>query len=347
MAVMVAWLAMNSQCYILVTGGAGFIGSHMCKMLHQAGYNVVVFDNLRSGHKAAVKYGKLVIGDLADCTALRAVFNKYNVTAVFHFASFISVAESIADPGKYYHNNIANSLNLLQVMRQYKVNKLIFSSTAAVYGQPLSNPIAEDHPKNPLSPYGTSKLYIENILADFAKAYNFNYVALRYFNAAGADPEGELGENHQPETHLIPLMVQLSIRANNNELKIYGNDYDTHDGSCIRDYIHVHDLCAAHLLALQYLNNNGKAISLNLGNGAGYSVKEIAASFQELLQNKYPQYNFKINTVAAERRPGDPGMLVADATAAQKVLGWQCNYPDITTIIDHTFRWQCATMGAL
>ena len=318
---------------ILVVGGAGYIGSHINKMLCRQENKTVVFDNLIYGHKEAVVQGILEIGDLADRERLDEIFEKYEIEAVFHFAAYAYVGESVNDPAKYYNNNVANTLHLLDAMRKYGVKYLVFSSTCATYGVPESIPITEDMEQNPINPYGASKLMIERILKDYHHAYSLNFCCLRYFNAAGADPEGEIGESHNPETHLIPLI--LSAAAGNREsIKVFGNDYPTRDGSCIRDYIHVADLADAHIKAMDYLKNGGKSIYLNLGNCIGNSVLEVIEVAKEVTGRD-------ISVEIEERRLGDPPVLVGSAEKAKKILGWTPQYGDIKTILLHAWNWYC------
>jgi len=317
---------------ILVTGGAGYIGSHMVDMLLQNGYEVVVLDNLINGKKEAVLGGKLIIADLADQHILKQCFSDNSFDAIMHFASFIQVGESVNDPAKYYHNNLFNTLNLINIALKYNVKKFILSSTAAVYGEPQYIPIDVNHPTFPLNPYGNSKLMVEKILADYDKAYDFRSVSLRYFNAAGADPLARIGECHDPETHLIPLVLKVAL-GKISEIKIFGTDYPTKDGTCIRDYIHVVDLCSAHLLALKVLLGQGKSAVYNLGNGRGFSVLEVIKIAEKVTQNSIP-------VVKCARRAGDPASLVADSFLIKKELGWQPQYEDLETIIHHAWQWE-------
>lgn len=317
---------------ILVTGGAGYIGSHAVSMLMQNKYEVVVLDNLSGGKKDAVLNAELVVVDLANQDALDKCFSHHSFDAVMHFAAFIQVGESVANPAKYYHNNLQNTLNLLNSALKYNVKKLIFSSSAAVYGEPQYIPIDVNHPKKPLNPYGRSKLMVEKILEDYDKAYDFRSISLRYFNAAGADPLARIGENHNPETHLIPLVLQAASKKN-PDVKIFGTDYSTPDGTCIRDYIHVVDLCAAHLLALEALLKGGQSAVYNLGNGKGFSVLELIKTAEKVTQCRIP-------VVKCERRAGDPAVLVADSLLAQKELGWRPKFADLETIIKHAWQWE-------
>ncbi len=317
---------------VLVVGGAGYIGSHMVKMLVDTGHEVITFDNLSSGFRDAVLGGVFVQGDLADLAALDNVFKQYQPEAVMHFASYIQVGESVQQPDKYYLNNFTNTLNLLNAMVKHQVKHFIFSSTAAVFGEPEYVPIDEVHAKNPLNPYGRSKWMVEQVLADYERAYGLKSVCLRYFNAAGADPSGLLGERHEPETHLIPLVLQ-ALSGRRPHISVFGRDYDTPDGTCIRDYIHIVDLCSAHLLALQKLMEIGESMRFNLGNGEGFSVQQVIAAAERVTGQK-------IKIVEGPRREGDPARLVADATLAKKVLGWQPVYTDLETIIAHAWQWE-------
>jgi len=316
---------------ILVCGGAGYIGSHVNKQLHKEGYETIVFDNLVYGHREAVKWGTFEQGDLKDVDAIERVFQKYEIDAVFHFAAYAYVGESVAKPEKYYYNNVANTLHLLQVMRKYGCKRIIFSSTCATYGEPERVPITEDMPQRPINPYGATKLMVERIFRDYQRAYGLQFVVLRYFNAAGADPEGEIGESHNPETHLIPLVLDAAS-GRRADIKVFGTDYDTPDGSCIRDYIHVYDLATAHVLALHYLEGNKNSDFFNLGNTYGTSVMEVIDSVKKITGR-----NFKV-TIAA-RRLGDPEILVGSSEKAKKVLGWKPVYDDIDKIIQHAWMW--------
>lgn len=324
---------------ILVIGGAGYIGSHICKMLSKNGYDVLVYDNLSAGHKEFIKWGEFVKGDLADKELLNKVFENYKIDAVMHFSAFIFVGESVKNPYKYYHNNVANTLNLLNTMLNHNVKNFVFSSTAAVYGLPENIPIVENEILNPINPYGRSKLMVEQILKDFSNAYGLNYVSLRYFNASGADPDGEIGEWHNPETHLIPLVLDAAIGFREN-IKIFGTDYDTFDGTCIRDYIHVNDLASAHILALEYLlektnkNRNSEPVKeiFNLGNGKGFSVRQIID-----LAKKITGKDFKV--IETERREGDPPILIASSEKIKKVLGWKPEFDSPEIIIETAWNW--------
>ena len=316
----------------LVVGGAGYIGSHMVRTLIENGESVVCFDDLSNGHIDSVLGCELVVGSLLDKQALTQLFGKYSFDSVLHFASFIAVGESITHPAKYYQNNVVGSINLLQTMLVHNVKQFIFSSTAAIFGNPEYIPIDENHPQKPINPYGMSKWMVEQILQDYDKAYELRSVCLRYFNAAGASPDGRLGERHEPETHLIPL----TLRATNHAAKaitVFGSDYETHDGTCIRDYIHVSDLCDAHSLALQHLRSGGISKFYNLGNGKGYSVKEIIDTVKHVTGTD-PVVQF------GERRAGDPAYLVADSSSIRQELGWSPKYNDLKTIISHAWHWE-------
>lgn len=316
---------------VLVCGGAGYIGSHINKQLYKEGYETVVFDNLVYGHREAVKWGTFVKGDLKNIEDIESVFHKYPIDAVFHFAAYAYVGESVEKPEKYYYNNVVNTLNLLQVMKKYGCKKIIFSSTCATYGEPERIPIAEDMPQKPINPYGATKLMVERILQDYHKAYGLEYVVLRYFNAAGADPKGEIGESHNPETHIIPLVLDAAS-GKREDIKVYGTDYDTPDGSCIRDYIHVYDLATAHVLALHHLEAGKESLFLNLGNEAGTSVLEVIHSVKKVTGRE-----FKV--IVDERRAGDPAKLVGSSRKAQEILGWKPVYGDIDVIVEHAWKW--------
>jgi UDP-glucose 4-epimerase len=316
---------------ILIVGGAGYIGAHINKQLDINGYKTIVFDNLSFGHEDFVKWGTFERGDLGNISEIRRIFKKYPITAVMHFAAFTYVGQSVEDPQKYYRNNVCNTLNLLQVMLEFNVKKLIFSSTCATYGDPVEIPITEQHPQNPISPYGRGKLMVENILSDYNRAYNLRYISLRYFNAAGADPDSEIGELHDPETHLIPLILDVAS-GKRKSIKIFGTDYNTLDGTCIRDYIHVTDLADAHLKALQYLENGGKSDYFNLGNGNGFSVKEVIEKAREITGKK-------ILAEEDKRRPGDPPVLVGSSDKIRKILKWEPKYGDLLLIIKSAWKW--------
>jgi UDP-glucose 4-epimerase len=317
---------------VLVVGGAGYIGSHMVKHLDALGHAVITLDNLSTGFGNAVTVGDIVVGDMADTDLLDALFAHNRFDGVMHFAAFSLVGESAASPAKYYRNNVTNTLNLLDAMRRHGVDRFIFSSTAAVYGEPVATPIAEDHPERPINPYGRSKLMVERVLADYAEAYGLRYVTLRYFNAAGADPDGSLGERHEPETHLVPLVLQAAS-GRRECISVFGDNYDTPDGTCIRDYIHVTDLCDAHVLALESLTSGGSSGVYNLGNGAGYSVTEVIDTARRVTGKPVP-------AVVAPPRIGDPARLVADATRASRVLGWRPQRSALDDIIADAWRWE-------
>jgi len=317
---------------ILVVGGAGYIGSHMVKMLGLSGYDVVVLDSLEKGYQDAVLYGELIVGDLADRQFLEQLFSDHSFDGVMHFASYIEVGESVANPSRYYRNNVSNTQNLLDAMVEHSVNNFVFSSTAAIFGEPEYSPINESHSKKPINPYGKSKFMVEQMLADYDKAYGLKSVALRYFNAAGADPEGELGERHNPESHLIPLVLQAAS-GRREAISVFGSDYDTPDGTCVRDYIHINDLCDAHLLALAELRETGQSERYNLGNGLGFSVKQV-------IDTAIKVTNQKINVIQSERRPGDPAILVADANKARDKLKWQPKFDQLEQIIQTAWQWE-------
>lgn len=320
-----------STPHILIVGGAGYIGSHMVKLLGRLGCRVTTLDDLSSGHRDLVLVGDFVQGSCGDRAVLDAVLAR-GVDAVMHFASFIQVGESVQHPDKYYRNNLVNTLTLLDAMRANGVQRFIFSSTAATMGEPQYIPIDERHPQQPINPYGRSKLMVEQLLADYDRAYHFKSVCLRYFNAAGADPEGELGERHEPETHLIPLILQAAS-GRRAHITVFGRDYDTPDGTCIRDYIHIQDLCAAHWLALQSLLNGAGSQAYNLGNGTGFSVQEVIDAAQRVTGTTIP-------VVEGPRRDGDPARLVADSRLARTQLGWQPQYAALDTIIAHAWQWE-------
>lgn len=316
---------------ILVVGGAGYIGSHVCKALYSAGYNPIAYDNLSSGHPWAVKWGELEKGDILDEIRLLEVIRKYQPIAVMHFAACISVGESVENPQKYYNNNVVGSLSLLRVMLAEAIKIIIFSSTAAIYGKPETVPIKEYAREQPINPYGETKLIVERILRDYGQAYDLRWAALRYFNAAGADSSGEIGESHEPETHLIPIILE-AIQGERESVVIFGSDYDTPDGTCIRDYIHVSDLADAHVLALERLKSGGASGSYNLGNGSGFSVQEVIQSAHRVTKRAVPIYH-------GPRREGDPKSLVADATRAREELGWKPRFSSLDEIIKSAWAW--------
>lgn len=315
---------------VLVTGGAGYIGSHMMKVLVEANHEAVALDNLSSGHADAVCFGELVVADLRDQDSIKEILRNGQFDTVMHFAGSIEVSESMANPAKYYQNNVVSTMNLANAMREEGCKKLIFSSTAAVYGAKGSVPIDETSATHPSSVYGRTKLMAEEFLRDFQSAYGMRVATLRYFNAAGADPDGLLGERHNPETHLIPLAIRSALESHGS-ISIFGDDYDTPDGTCIRDYVHVTDLCYAHLLAMQYLDESGSC-NLNLGLGYGFSVLEIIEAVEKISDVK-----FKRNI--CERRSGDPAYLVSDASLARKLLGWNPRFSDINMIVESAYYY--------
>lgn len=316
---------------ILVTGGAGYIGSHTVKMLNDMGENVVAYDNLVKGHRPAVKCNAFVQGDIFDSALLEETIKKYKIDSVVHFAAYSLVGESMEKPEIYYKNNVQGTLNLLEVMLKCNVKKLVFSSTAAVYGEPEIVPITEESLKNPTNVYGRTKLIMENAMADYSKAYGLKYIALRYFNACGADESGEIGEDHNPESHLIPLVLQACL-GKRESIKIFGDDYATKDGTCVRDYIHVNDLAKAHIQALKALYNGHESAAFNLGNGVGFSVKEIIEA-AERVTGKI------LKKEIVERRAGDPATLIASCEKAKKELGVAMEYTDIEKIIETAYKW--------
>jgi UDP-arabinose 4-epimerase len=318
--------------HVLVTGGAGYIGSHTAKALAQAGLQPLVVDNLQRGHREAVKWGPLIKADIGDGEALAKVFREYTIDAVLHFAAFAYVGESMRVPDLYFRNNVVNTLNLLEVMRQNGVRKIVFSSTCATYGEPSQIPISEEHVQRPVNPYGESKLMVEKLLHWYGVSYGFSSAVLRYFNAAGADPEGELGEEHEPETHLIPLGISAAW-GTVPCLEIYGTDYGTPDGTAIRDYLHVTDLAEAHLAALRYLASGGESTALNLGTGHGASVREVIAMVGRVTGRGVPVRE-------VERRAGDPPCLVAEARKAASVLGWSPKHSSLEEIVRTAWNWK-------
>ena len=317
---------------MLVVGGAGYIGSHMVKLLDRRGCEVTVLDDLSAGYRDAVKAGRFVLGDLGELEVLEDLFQTCRFDGVMHFASHIQVGESVREPAKYYRNNVFKTQRLLDAMVAHRVKSFIFSSTAAIFGEPVRILIDEGHPRNPINPYGCGKWMVEQMLRDYDVAYGLKSVCLRYFNAAGADPEGELGERHEPETHLIPLVLRAAA-GRLPEITVFGTDYDTPDGTCIRDYIHVTDLCEAHWLALQRLWAGGESTAYNLGNGNGFSVREVIDAARTVTGRDIPvQYG--------ARRSGDPARLVADARRARTELGWEPRHADLATMIAHAWRWE-------
>ena len=314
-----------------MTGGAGYIGSHACKVLARGGYQPVVFDNMSRGHRTAVRWGPLVEGDLTERDKLVTTLEHHRISAVMHFAAFAYVGESVTDPARYYANNLVGTLSLLETMREAGVDKLVFSSTCATYGAPTEVPIRESLPQRPVNPYGETKLAIERALHWYGEAYGLRSVSLRYFNAAGADPEGEIGEWHEPETHLIPLVLEAAI-GGRQQVDIYGTDYPTSDGTAIRDYIHVQDLAEAHLLAFQHLVGGRRSVALNLGTGRGHSVREVIRAAEAASGRP-------IACRETARRPGDPPVLVADPSLAAEVLGWRTRISDLDTIVCTALAW--------
>lgn len=317
---------------VVVTGGAGYVGSHACKALAQAGMTPIVYDNLVRGNRWAVKWGPFEEGDIQDGDRLKGVFQKYKPVAIMHFAAYAYVGESIHEPAMYYNNNLTGSLSLVNAALASGIDKIIFSSTCATYGLPHHQFINEAHPQEPINPYGASKLMVERVLRDYGEAYGLSYAILRYFNAAGADPDGEIGESHDPETHLIPLALQAAM-GESGALKIFGSDYDTPDGTCVRDYIHVHDLASAHVKALERLLSAKKNIIVNLGVGHGSSVLDIVKAIENVT-------GLCMQTEVVERRVGDPSVLIASADLAQRILGWKPKYTDIRETIQTAYEWE-------
>ncbi|HEY9891381.1 MAG TPA: UDP-glucose 4-epimerase GalE [Candidatus Sericytochromatia bacterium] len=318
---------------ILVTGGAGYIGSHVVLALKKAGYDLVVLDNLEYGHQELVErlQVELVVGDLSDRTLLDKLFATHNFVAVMHFAAYIAVGESVSDPAKYYRNNVAGTMTLLEAMMAANVKKLVFASTCSIYGMPKQVPMTEEHPQNPINPYAITKWMVERMLADFDRAYDLQSVVFRFFNASGANPQGLLGEDHNPETHLIPLVL-LTALGKRESISILGTDYPTPDGTCLRDYIHVSDLADAHVLGLEYLLQGGKSDVFNLGNGNGFSVRQVIETAQQVTGQE-------IKVVECDRRSGDPTILVGSSDKAQKVLGWRPQYSELSQIIKDAWQW--------
>lgn len=319
---------------VLVCGGAGYIGSHMVRQLVESGYEPIVFDNLSQGHAEAVGDVPLVRGDLLDPEALAALFKAHEFDAVYHFAALIAVGESVEKPDLYYRNNVVGALNLLDAMRVAEVDRFVFSSTAAVYGNPVTDLIAESHPQNPINPYGRSKRMMEEVLADYGRAFGIRSVSFRYFNAAGADPSGEIGEAHDPETHLVPNVL-LAALGERDALTIFGDDYDTRDGTNVRDYIHVNDIASAHLAALDWMDANEGAHVFNLGNGNGFTNREVMEAAKKVTGREIPY-------TIGPRREGDAATLVADSARAKELLGWTPQMPDIESIIESAWAWHKA-----
>ncbi len=325
---------MSNSLKILVTGGAGYIGSQTVKLLSKQGFEIIILDNLSYGHPELVQAfpnTQLVVGDCTSRSCLDQVFKDHNIAAVIHFAAYINVGESVTNPAKYYQNNVLGTLTLLWAMIDSGVKHLVFSSTCAIYGFPEIIPIPESHSQAPINPYGKSKLMVEQMLADFDQAYGLKSIIFRYFNAAGADPEGQLGEDHNPETHLIPLVLQTAL-GKRDAVSIFGSDYPTPDGTCIRDYIHVVDLAQAHILGLQHLMATEASEVFNLGNGNGFSVQAVIETARNVTGKPIP-------AIACERRAGDPPVLVGSAEKAKNILGWQPQYPELRQIIEHAWQW--------
>jgi len=318
---------------ILVTGGAGYIGSHTAKSLSRAGFAPVVYDNLSAGHRWSVKWGPLIEADLSDKASLKQALKEHNVTAAIHFAAHAYVGESAQEPRRYFQNNVANTLILLDALLDAGISHVVFSSSCAVYGEPRSLPISESHTKLPVNPYGESKLFIERVLEWYGRAYGMRWAALRYFNAAGADPEGELGEVHHPETHLVPCLIEAAL-GRLDTVELFGDDYPTPDGTAVRDYVHVSDLAEAHVATLQHLVSGGESFSANLGSGHGASVREVV-SVVEHVSGK------PIHTKIAPRRPGDPAILVADPTLVGKIIGWRAKHSSLEHIVSTAWNWHC------
>lgn len=319
---------------ILVTGGAGYIGSHVALALKERGHQPIIVDNLSHGHRDVVERvigTSVIVADTRDTAAIERILGEHRVDAIMHFAAFIEVGESVKDPLGFYDNNVHGSINLLRAAQSAGVRHFVFSSTCATYGPPQTIPIPEDHPQCPVSPYGQTKLMVERILADCEIAFGLRSMSFRYFNAAGAHPAGGLGEDHAPETHLIPLVLDAAL-GKRPHLSIFGDDYDTPDGTCIRDYIHVSDLADAHVLGVEYLLNGGASAAVNLGNGRGFSVKEVIAAVEKVTAIKIP-------VVIAPRRAGDPAVLVGSSARARQILGWTPKFPDLETIISHAWAW--------
>jgi len=324
---------------ILIVGGAGYIGSHVNKLLSQKGYQTIVLDNLQNGYREFVKWGEFILGDLSYKEQIRLCFKKYPIESVMHFSAFAYVGESVKNPGKYYLNNVCNTLNLLEVMKEFQVKYFIFSSSCSVYGSPQKIPIEENTPKEPINPYGRTKLMIETILKDYDSAYGIKHINLRYFNAAGADPEGEIGERHNPETHLIPLTIYTAL-GKREFIEVYGTNYPTKDGTCIRDFIHVVDLADAHIKALEYLLTNNKSNSFNIGLNKGYSVYDVIRTVKQITGK-----DFKIKK--SLRRKGDPPILIADSSKARKFLKWKPHFTELSQIITTAWAWHSKDLFSL
>ena len=319
---------------ILIVGGAGYIGSHTADLLKKRGHDVVLFDSLELGHRHVVDIlgVPFVHGDYGDLTAVGKAIREHDVHAVMHFGAYASVGDSVIDPARYYESNIGRGLMLLRAVLDAGIKHFIFSSSAATYGEPTIIPIPENHPQKTTNPYGETKLMFERILRDYDTAYGLKSVSLRYFNAAGADADGRLGEDHTPEQHIIPLVIDAALKRRDN-VKVFGTDWDTRDGSCLRDFVHVTDLADAHILALSYLQNGGATTAYNLGNSYGSTVLEVVAAVEKVT-------GLKVDAISSPRRPGDPGRLVAACDRIKAELGWNPIYPDIETIIEHAFKWR-------
>jgi UDP-glucose-4-epimerase GalE len=322
-------LAADPLC-VLVTGGAGYIGSHACKALDRAGYRVVVFDNLCAGHREAVRYGELVLGDITDGDAVREALRRHRPSAVMHFAALLDVSESVREPARYYRNNVIGALSVLEAMAAERVPSFVFSSTCATYGEPIETPIAETHPQHPINSYGETKLAVERALPHFERAYGLRSTALRYFNAAGADPDGEIGEDHSPEIHLIPRAIEAA--RGGPGLQLFGDDYPTRDGTCLRDYVHVSDLAEGHVQALRALVETGESGAYNLGTGHPHSVRDVIGAVERMSGRSIP-------VTIAPRRAGDPAALYAAAQKAVSGLGWRPRFSDLETIVRTAWDW--------
>ena len=316
---------------VLVTGGAGYIGSHVCKVLRQSRIDHVIFDNVERGHQRAAGKSPIFYGDLRDRVSIDRLFTEFQIDVVMHFAGYIEVGESVENPSQFYRNNVGGSLNLLEAMMRASVGKIVFSSTAAVYGDPKSVPIEEDHAKAPTNPYGHTKLMVEQMLQDFSQSYDLRFIALRYFNAAGSDPDCVLGEDHRPETHLIPRIL-MAAAGKTPGFKVFGTDYDTPDGTCVRDFVHVMDLAQAHVLAMESLLGGCESNQYNLGNGAGFSVRDVLTEAERVVDAQIP-------CTDEARRAGDPAQLVASSKKIAKELGWKPEYPQVGTMIEHAWKW--------
>ncbi len=322
---------MNSDAKILVTGGAGYIGSHAVRQLKRAGYSTLVLDNLVFGHREFADAAELIVGDLSDRELLTRVFSENKIEAVMHFAAYAYVGESVENPSKYYRNNVVSTLNLLDAMVAHNVKRFVFSSTCATYGEPVEIPMSEKHPQAPINPYGQTKLMVEKILRDYDRAYGLRHVCLRYFNAAGADPDGGIGEDHDPETHLIPLVLDAAM-GRRPHITVFGRDYSTADGTCVRDYIHVTDLADAHILALRYLTENNPSDAFNLGNGNGFTVDQVIETARSITGQMIP-------VIYGSRRAGDPAVLIGSSQKASSVLGWKPKFNDLSKIISTAWNW--------